>query len=146
MGSTTLRGAQRCPLLSCCVRKQVTVSFRTGAARLQLFGLLLHPVKCPRPRGVDETTATAIAACSRPIARQASPQIDLEIPSSSRSQSAASTISGHRGELSRIYGFNRGTRSISSVGVIFRNEPESVRDLTNARLRASSPCRAGRNR
>ena len=47
--------------------------------------------------GLAETIAMAIAACSRPMARHASPQRDFETPSSPRSQSAASTISGQAG-------------------------------------------------
>jgi hypothetical protein len=41
--------------------------------------------------------AMAIAACWRPMAMQASPQSDVETPSSPRSQSAASTIDGQTG-------------------------------------------------
>ena len=44
-----------------------------------------------------DTTASAIAACSRPIARQASPHSGLDTSSSCRSQSAASTSSGQSG-------------------------------------------------
>ena len=65
----------------------------------------------------------------RPIARHASPQMNLEIPISSRSQSAASTISGQLGAWLLRYVFSRGASLISSTGVILRREPESVRTL-----------------
>jgi hypothetical protein len=47
--------------------------------------------------GLAETMAMPIAACSWPMAMQASPHSDFETPSSPRNQSAASTISGHAG-------------------------------------------------
>src|SRR5277367_554711 len=73
--------------------------------------------------------AMAMAACSRPIVRHASPQMYLEIPISSRSQSAASTISGQLGAWLLRYVFSRGASFTSSTGVILRREPESVRTL-----------------
>ena len=89
----------------CCGRAVACRKPQIVRARLSspVFAFATMPWKYPP--GVDrkcsagfaETIAIAIAACSRPMARQASPQRDFETPSSPRSQSAASTISGQAG-------------------------------------------------
>ena len=75
------------------------------AREIELARLRLRHHAVEIPPGVDrkcsagfaDTIAIAIAACSRPMAMQASPHRDFETPSSPRRLSAALTISGQAG-------------------------------------------------
>jgi hypothetical protein len=81
-------------------RKPQTVRARLSSP---VFAFATMPWKYPPGvdrkcvSGLAETMAMPIAACSWPMAMQASPHSDFETPSSPRNQSKASTISGQAG-------------------------------------------------
>ena len=90
------------------------------------------------PAGLAETLATAIASSSRPIARQASPQSDFDTPSSPRSQSAASTISGQPAVRAILH---RQHDRLEALGLLRQLiEIGIIREATGPRIQAGLPC------
>jgi len=60
-----------------------------------------------RGQGFTEATQRQLLPVLGPIVRQASPQMDFEMPGSSRCQSAAPTMSGLLSDTSRRFGLRR---------------------------------------